>query len=112
MYLILDKFSLHSQNLLEVEDPTSYDIVSIIYIASLLRNQPTGFFKFVNKFISQVYLLNHEEIFPRVCLELQACLHPSAKAHIGDWFLYKNYIVLRVYGVEVNPYRFPSFFNP
>ena len=33
MYLILNKFSLHFQNLLEPEDPTPYDVISIIHRA-------------------------------------------------------------------------------
>ena len=40
MYLILNKYSLHFQNLLELEDPTPYDVVLIIHRASFLKNQP------------------------------------------------------------------------
>lgn len=109
MYLILDQFSLHFQNLLEPQYPTPYEIISIIHRDSFLKNQPSGIFNFVNKFISQVYLLIYEQSFPRVCLELQVCLQPSVEDPVGYWFLYQNYIVLRVYGEDLNAYRFPNF---
>ena len=48
MYLILNKYSLHFQNILEPEDPTPYDVVSIIHRASFLKNQPSKFSKFIN----------------------------------------------------------------
>ena len=36
MYLVLNKHSLHFQSLLEPEDPTPYDVVSIIHRASIV----------------------------------------------------------------------------
>lgn len=112
MYLILNKFSLHFQNLLEPEDPTPYDVISIIHRASFKKNQPTRFSKFINEFTSQVYLLIYEEKFPRISQELQDCLHPAIETHIRDWFLFQNYIVIRVYGSEEKPYRLPVFLTP
>jgi hypothetical protein len=110
--LILNKFSLHFQNLLEPKDPTPYDVISIIHGASFLKNQPTGFSKFISAFTYQVYLLIYEEKFPRILQELQDCLHPTTENHIGDWFLFKNYIVITVYGLEEKPYRLPIFLTP
>ena len=112
MYLILNKFSLHFQNLLEQEYPTPYDITSIIHKASFLKNQPIGFSNFMNEFTSQVYLLIYEEKLPRISQELKDCLHPPTKTHIGYWFLFKNYIVIRVYGPKEKPYKLPVFLTP
>ena len=84
--------------MLEPQDPTPYYIISIIHRASFLRKQPFGFFNFIKDFISQVYMLIYEQIFPRVCPELQVCLQPNVEDVVGDWFLYQNYTVLRVYG--------------
>jgi len=112
MYLILNKYSLHFQNLLEPEDLTTYDLVSIIHRASFLKNQPSEFSKFINEFTSKVYSLIYEEKFPRISQELQNCLHPATEAHIGDWFLFKKYNVIRIYGSEEQPYRFPVFLTP
>ena len=66
MYLILDKFSLHFQSLLEAEELNPYDVISIIHRSPFLRNQNQGFSKFVNEFASQVYLLIYEANYPRI----------------------------------------------
>ena len=39
---------------------------------------------------------------------MKAYLHNSNEP-IGNWFLYKEYIVLRIYGFKEEPYRLPSF---
>ena len=88
MYLILDKFSLHFQSLLELEQLTPYDVISIIHGSPFLRNQNQGFSIFVNEFASQVYLLIYEANYPRISQQLQNCLHPPTEDHIGDWFLF------------------------
>lgn len=87
MYLILDKFPHHFQNFVEPEDPTIYDIIYVIHRASLLRNQPTSFFNFVNEFIFEVYAMIHEERPPRVSSKLQTYVHPIVESDIGDCFL-------------------------
>lgn len=66
----------------------------------------------MDKFISQVYLLIYEEQFPRVCQELQECLHPTIETYVRDWILYKDYTVIRVYGSELSPYKFPTLLTP
>ena len=88
MYFILDKFSLHFQSLLELEELTPYDVISIIHRSPFSRNQNQGFSKFVNEFASQVYLLNYEANYPRISQQLHNCLHPPTEDHIGDWFLF------------------------
>ena len=55
MYLILDKYSIHFQSLLEPEQLTPYDVISVIHRASLLRDPTHGFSQFVNEFASRVY---------------------------------------------------------
>jgi hypothetical protein len=112
MYLILDKFSLHFQSLLEPEEPTPYAVISIIHRSSFLRNQTQGFSKFLNEFVSQVYLFIYEANSPRISIELQNYLHPPSEDCIGDWILFKYYIIIRVYGSEEKPYRLPVFLTP
>ena len=94
MYLILDKFSLHFQYLLEPEEPTPYDVISIIHRSPFLRNQTQGFSKFVNEFASQVYLFIYEADYLRISQQLQNCLHPPTGDYIGDWFLFEDYTVI------------------
>ena len=87
MYLILDKFYAHFENLLDPQDLVPYGIPSIIHRTSFIGNESFGFLSFVDKFIAQVYLLIHEEQFPRVYQELQECLHLPIARHVGDWIL-------------------------
>ena len=54
----------------------------------------------------------HEEQFPRVCQELQECLHPTIETYVGDWILYNDYTIIRVYGLEISPYKLPTFLTP
>ena len=39
-------------------------------------------------------------------------LHPQTENQIGDWFLYQDYSVIRIYGYEEQPYRLPTFLTP
>ena len=112
MYLILDKYSVHFQSLLEPEQLTPYDIISIIHRASFQRNPTHGFSQFVNKLTSRVYYFIYEANYPRVPQQFQNYLHPQTENQIGDWFLYPYYIVIRVYGSEDQPYRLLAFLTP
>ena len=109
MYLILNKFSINFENLMDPQVSIPYGIPSIIHRTSFVRNQSFGFLHFVDKFISQVYLLIYEEQFPRVFPELQECLYPSIETYVGDGILYKDYTIIRVYGLEISPYKLITF---
>lgn len=39
-------------------------------------------------------------------------LHPQTDNQIGDWFLYQNYTIIKIYGSEEQPYRLPSLLTP
>ena len=112
MYLILDKFSYHFQQFLELEKMTPYDIISIVHRASFRRDPSKGCSYFVNEFSSKVYFLIFEVNYPRVPQHFQMYLHPRIENHIGDWFLYQDYTVIRIYGSEEQPYRLPTFLTP
>ena len=109
MHMILNKLFVNFENLLDPQDLVPYGIHSIIHRTSFVRNQSSGFLYFVDKFISQVYMLIYEEQFPRVCQDLQECLHPAIETYVGDWIIYKDYTIIRVYGLEVSPYNFQHF---
>lgn len=48
------------------------------------------------------YTFIHGEGLPRLDQEFKTCLqHPSAQ--VGDWFLYQDYTVIRIYGFEDQP---------
>ena len=112
MYLIIDKFLDLFQQFLEPWQLTPYEVVSIVHRASFLRDPSKGFSYFVNEFASRVYFLFFEVNYPRVPQHFQVYLHPQAENQIGHWFLYHDYIVIRVYGCEEQPYKLPVFLTP
>ena len=112
VYFILHKYPLYFNGLFDLQDPIPYGIISVIQRSFFVRNQSFGFFMFIEKFISQVYKLIYEEEFPRICQELQESLHPVTEQQIGDWILYKYFIVIIFYGVEKSPYKLPKFLTP
>ena len=69
-------------------------------------------FEFVNTIMAEIYKLMFDDILPRVLEEMKLILQPSSEDRIGDWFLYKYFIVLRVYGFTGEPYRLPAFLTP
>jgi hypothetical protein len=112
MYLIVDKYSIHFQSLLEPEKLTPYEVISIIHRSSFLRDLTQGFSQFVNEFAYRVYYFINEANYPRVPQQFQNYLHPPIEDQIGDWFLFPEYTVIRVYGSKHQPYRLPAFLTP
>ena len=55
-----------------------------------------------------MYRLIFRTTLPRPTEEMKACLH-NPNEPVGDWFPYKEYIVLRAYGYEEEPYKLPFF---
>lgn len=43
---------------------------------------------------------------------MRKMLQVSENNATGDWFLYQNATVVRIYGFEQSPYMFPAFFTP
>ena len=54
----------------------------------------------------------YEEQFQRVFQELQECMHPAIETYVGDWILYKDYTIIRVYGSKISAYKVPTFLTP
>lgn len=67
VYLILYKYPLNFDTWLDIQDLVPYSVISIIQKSSFVRNQCSGFFQFIEQFISQAYNLIYEEDYPRVC---------------------------------------------
>ena len=64
------------------------------------------------KSLSQVYQLILKEEFPRICQELQENLNLVIEPQVGDWILYKEYTILRIYGCEKIPYKLRKCLTP
>ena len=84
----------------------------LFHRASFLRDPSKGFSQFSNEFASHIYFFIYEANYPRVPQQFQNYLHPQTENQIGDWFLYLDYALIRVYGWEDQPYKLPSFLTP
>ena len=51
----------------------------------------------------------HEQSPPRIFQEIKSMLHESVETQLGDWFLFKYYTEIRMYGAELKPFKLPSF---
>ena len=58
--------------------------------------------------MSSIYKLSFGISLPRMTKEMKAYLQ-NLNEPVGDWFLYKKFTVLRVYGFEDEPYKLPTF---
>ena len=72
------------------------------------RNSTMTFISFTDKIMSSIYKLIFCTNLPRMTEEMKAYLQNSNEP-VGDWFLYKEFIVLRIYGFEDEPYKLPVF---
>ena len=66
------------------------------------------FIYFTDKVMSSIYKLIFDITLPRMIEEMKAYMQNSNEP-VGDWFLYKYFSMLRVYGFEDEPYRLPLF---
>ena len=69
-------------------------------------------FEFVNKIMAEIYKLLFDDVLPRVLEEMILMLQSSSEDKTGDWFLYKYFTFLRVYGFTGEPNRLPAFITP
>ena len=89
---------------------TKLQFLSTMFSLDLLKQ--INIFEFMNYIISKMYNFLFDEVFPRVLEEMKVMMQLSPEDMIGDWFLYKDFIVLRVYGFIEEPYRLPVFITP
>ena len=69
-------------------------------------------FYFINTIMAKMYKLLFDDVLPRVLEEMKLMLESSSEDRIGDWFLYKDFTILRVYGFTGEPYKLPVFLTP
>ena len=72
------------------------------------RNSTITYINFIDKVMSSLDKLIYDMSLPRMSEEMKVYMQSSSEP-VGDWFLYKEFIVLRVYGFEDEPYRLPIF---
>ena len=72
------------------------------------RNSTMTFIIFTDKVMSSIYKSIFGITLPRMIEEMKAYMHNSNEP-VGDWFLYKDFTMLRIYVFEDEPYRLPVF---
>jgi hypothetical protein len=75
--------------MMDVEDPTPYQITYVVHKSPFMRNVAENFSCFINTFAAKVRTLLFEIACPKVTLDLQECLHPPTEDWIGDCFYLK-----------------------
>ena len=72
------------------------------------RNATISFFVFSSWIIPTLYKIIFGSTMPRINEDLRLFLQNPVEL-IGDWFCFKDFTVIRVYGFEGEPYKFPKF---
>ena len=67
---------------------------------------------YINNFLPILYTLLHDDPPPRVIPEMFQELQSTPQLATGDWFLYEDHTVIRVYGFEGRPFKLPAFLTP
>ena len=97
-------------NMLLCSNVTELQFLSTIFSLDLPKQ--INMFEFMNSIMSEMYNLLFDEVLPRVLEEMKVMMQSSPEYRIGDWFLNKDCIILRVYGFTGEPYRKPVFLTP
>jgi len=85
---------------------------SVVYWSPVFHSRPDTpytYCEFIDLFIHPAMSMLMSSPPPRLTEEMQRILHLSKAYSIGDWYLYQNHTVIRVYGCELPPYRLPKY---
>ena len=66
-------------------------------------------FEFMKTIMDEIYKMRFDDFLPRVLEDMRIMLQYSSEEKTGDWFLHKEFTILRVYGFTGEPYRLPAF---
>lgn len=85
---------------------------SIIFWSSVfheVQNSPFSYYELIDQFVYPVSCLLKRSPPPRLSYDIQKTLQMSKSYKIGDWYLYQNHTVIRIYGCELCPYKLPRY---
>lgn len=74
------------------------------------RNATISFFTFVGSVMPTLHKLIFGSFMLRISKDLKLLLQNPMET-VGDWFCFENYIVIKVYGFEREPFRLPRFIS-
>ena len=69
-------------------------------------------FNFINKIMARAYSILFNFIPPRISSKLKTTLQLRPDTRIGDWYMFENHTILRIYGFEKKKYLFPTLLTP
>ena len=78
----------------------------------LTEEMSRDYSKFMNHLMSEVYRVIFQKKLPRLFLKMKDISKFSPDKRIGDWFLFEQGIMIRLYGFVHQPYLFPTLFTP
>ena len=64
-----------------------------------------GFLQYVNSFMSILDFIIQNEVFVIIIPLVKGSLQLQNNTKVGDRFLFKKFTMIRVYGLEENPYQ-------
>ena len=74
------------------------DEISIAYCTKILYYKEGNYKYFVDKFLSHTYEIFYGKKSTTMPKDLRKFLRLSPEVRIGDWYLFRNHTVIRVYG--------------
>jgi len=106
MYYHADMFSFSMQKLDEEGNQQSV----IFWTSLVIKEHQELFYKqFIEKFFHPAMSILSSSTKPRISEDIKRILNLIDQARIGDRYLYQNYIVIRVYGCELAPYKLQKY---
>ena len=84
----------------------------VVYWSPIFHSRPDTpytYCEFIDLFIHPAMSMLMNSPPPRLTEEMQRILHLSKAYSIGDWYLYQNHTIIRIYGCELPPYRLPKY---
>jgi hypothetical protein len=64
-----------------------------------------GFLQYVNSFMSILDFIIQKEVFVIIIPLVKGSLQLQNNTKVGDWFLFEQFTMIRVYGLEEKPYQ-------
>ena len=95
-----------TENLAELRQIEPVNFLDVVDLSE--RNATISFFTFANSIMPTIYKVIFSSTMPRISEDLKFLLQNPVEL-IGDWFCFKDSIVIRVYGFEGGPYKIPKF---
>ena len=95
-----------TENLGELREIESVNLLEVVELSQM--NATISFFTFSISIMPTIYKVIFSSFMPKINEDLKLLLQ-SPDEHVGDWFYFKDYTVIRIYGFEGEPFKFPKF---